>query len=128
MNLKVLSPQIRQVLPTYISLERLLYIDGYQYAVEALELFTLLADETRIWIVECLQSGEKCVCEIIPYVDRSQSTTSIQLKKLEDYGLLRSRRQGKKVFYKIVDYRVCEIFKIIGHNKEKVCHESCCIC
>ena len=36
------------------------------------ELLKALADETRFKIVEYLLEGEKCVCEIFPYVKRTQ--------------------------------------------------------
>lgn len=62
-----------------------------------------LSDATRLRIVELLLDGEKCVCEIFPHVKRTQSTTSIQLGKLEKAGILKSRREGKNVIYGIKD-------------------------
>jgi len=91
-----------------------------------LELLKALADETRFKIVEYLLAGEKCVCEIFPYVKRTQSTVSIHLGHLEDAGILESRREGKKIFYKIKDKRVCDVFKALGNNKGKLLKEKCC--
>ena len=76
-----------------------------------LKILTAMADGTRLKILECLLSGERCVCEIIPYTKRKQSTVSIQLAKLEKVGILKSRRDGKKIFYRITDPRVCNVFK-----------------
>ena len=45
-------------------------------------IFKALSDATRLKIVMFLLNGERCVCEIYPYVERTQSTASIQLKKL----------------------------------------------
>jgi DNA-binding transcriptional ArsR family regulator len=45
---------------------------------------------------------------------------------LEDVGVLESRREGKKIFYKIKDKRVCDIFKALGNSKGKVLKQSCC--
>ncbi len=76
-----------------------------------------LADETRLKILELLLDGEKCVCEIFPKVKRTQSTVSTQLSKLEKAGLIESRRQGKKIFYKIKNPVVCDLFKALGYEK-----------
>ena len=89
-------------------------------------LLKALADETRFKIVEFLLDGEKCVCEIFPYVKRTQSTVSIHLGNLEDAGILASRREGKKIFYKIKDKKVCDIFKALGDSRGKILKCACC--
>jgi DNA-binding transcriptional ArsR family regulator len=93
---------------------------------ENIELLKALADDTRFKIVEYLLEGEKCVCEIFPYVKRTQSTVSIHLNNLEDADILESRRDGKKIFYKIKDNRVCDIFKALGNPKGKILKRGCC--
>jgi DNA-binding transcriptional ArsR family regulator len=93
---------------------------------ENIKLLKALADDTRFKIVEYLLEGEKCVCEIFPHVKRTQSTVSIHLGNLEDVGVLESRRDGKKIFYKIKDNRVCDIFKALGNPKGKILKQSCC--
>jgi ArsR family transcriptional regulator len=89
----------------------------------SLKIFKALSDETRLKIVELLIDNEKCVCEIFPAMNRTQSTISIQLSKLEKAGILASRRAGKKIFYRINDYRICDIFKALGYdaiNNQKI--------
>jgi ArsR family transcriptional regulator len=81
---------------------------------EQLRLLKALSDETRLKIVMFLLNGEKCVCEIFPAVNRTQSTVSIQLGKLENWGILESRRRGKWVFYKIREKRVYSLLKALG--------------
>ena len=93
---------------------------------ENIELLKALADDTRFKIVEYLLEGERCVCEIFPYVKRTQSTVSIHLGDLEDVGILESRRQGKKIFYKIKDKRIGDIFKALDNSKGKILKQSCC--
>ena len=90
-------------------------------------LLKALSDETRFNIVELLLDGEKCVCEIFPKVKRTQSTVSIQLGKLESWGILESRRSGQKIFYRIKNYGVCDIFKALRHDKGKILKKSCCM-
>lgn len=93
---------------------------------QKIELLKAMADETRFIILDFLLSGEKCVCEIFPHVKRTQSTVSIHLNNLEDAGILESRREGKKIYYKIKNLMVVDIFKALGNNKGKVLKRSCC--
>ena len=90
-------------------------------------IFKALGDETRLKILEFLLDGEKCVCEIFPHVKRKQSTVSIQLGKLKNTELIKSRREGKRIFYSIKDYRVCDVFKALGYPKGKILKNSCCM-
>ena len=89
-------------------------------------LLKALADETRLKILELLLDGEKCVCEIFPKVNRTQSTVSIQLAKLEKASLIESRREGKKIFYKIKNPVVCDVFKALGYSKDALLKKICC--
>ncbi len=91
---------------------------------EAQKIFKALSDLTRLKIIHLLLSGEKCVCEIFPYVKRTQSTTSIQLKKLEDLGLIKSRRDGKRIFYSIKDTTLCDILKSAGVKGDYTCKDK----
>ena len=93
--------------------------------INNIQILKALSAETRIKIIELLLNGEKCVCEIFPYVKRTQSTVSIQLGKLEKAGIIESRRDGKKVFYRIKDCRVCDMFKTLGHSKSKTLNKCC---
>ena len=94
---------------------------------KAIEILKALADETRLNIFELLLDGEKCVCEIFPKVNRTQSTVSTQLAKLEKAGLIESRREGKKIFYKIKNPVVCNVFKALGYSKGALLKETCCM-
>jgi len=78
---------------------------------EKTEIFKALADPTRLRIVEFLLSGEQCVCRIIPHTGRAQSTVSLQLAKLENLGVLKSRRDGQKIFYHISNDKVKKILE-----------------
>jgi ArsR family transcriptional regulator len=81
---------------------------------EALKILKALSDETRLNIIKSLLDGEKCVCEILLYVKRKQPTVSLQLEKLKNQGILESRREGKKVYYKIKNDRVYDILKVLN--------------
>jgi len=85
---------------------------------ESLRIFKALSDETRLKIVESLLNGERCVCEIIPFTKRTQPTISIQLSKLENLGIVESRREGKSVYYKIKNKKVIKILEIIKDDEK----------
>lgn len=97
------------------------------YMKETAKVLKALSDETRLKIVEFLLDGEKCVCEIFPHVKRTQSTVSIQLGKLEEWGILDSRKDGRKVFYRLKDMRVCDIFKALGFHEGNNLKKTCCM-
>ncbi len=62
-----------------------------------------LADEKRLQIMCLLIHGSKCVCEIEPALNISQSSTSKHLIKLKNVGLIQSIRRGQWVHYYIPD-------------------------
>ena len=72
-------------------------------------IFKVIGDPNRLKILEILRAGENCQCEIIPLIAQSQPTVSRHLKLLEEAGLLSSRKEGTKMFYKVVDSRVFNI-------------------
>lgn len=79
-----------------------------------LQVLKALADETRFKIVEFLLNGERCVCEIFPYVKRTQSTVSIQLDVLRKAGIVESRKEGKRVYYFISNKKIPDIFRSLN--------------
>ena len=93
---------------------------------DKIKLLKALANEVRFEILEFLLTSEKCVCEIFPHVKKTQSTVSLYLGDLEKIGILESRKEGKKVFYKIKDKRICDIFKALGNNKVAKLKNKCC--
>lgn len=88
------------------------------------KVFKALSDETRYKIIDSLLDGEKCVCDIIPITGKKQSNVSIQLKRLENDGILKSRKEGKKTYYMIKDVKVCKMLRVFGNKKAK--SKNCC--
>ena len=68
---------------------------------ELLSVFKALSDETRLRIVKLLERGELCVCHIVAAVDMSQSKVSFHLKTLKEAGLVKDRREGKWMYYRL---------------------------
>jgi ArsR family transcriptional regulator len=74
------------------------------------KVFSALADPVRLKILECLRGGERCVCEIIPYVGIPQPLVSRHLAILRRCGLVRDRRDKNRRFYSVTNPA---IFKVI---------------
>ena len=70
------------------------------------EMFKILSDPTRVRILQCLFSGELCVCNIARLLKTSQSAVSHQLRILRANRLVKYRRHGKMVFYSLDDHHV----------------------
>lgn len=75
------------------------------------KVFKALGDPTRLKILKMLAKCEKCVCEIIPATGKSQPTTSAHLKILHEAGLVKSRKEGLSVYYRLADESVKELIK-----------------
>ena len=72
-------------------------------------IFKALADPVRLEILEFLRDGEKCVCEIVPYVGAIQPLVSRHLTILKRCGLVKYRKDGNRRLYSIADPRVFRI-------------------
>jgi len=84
-------------------------------------LFKVLSDPTRIKILFALEKHELCVCDICVALNMTQSAISHQLKTLRDADLVRTRREGKTIFYTVADAHVHLIFnQAIDHVEEGI--------
>jgi ArsR family transcriptional regulator, lead/cadmium/zinc/bismuth-responsive transcriptional repressor len=69
--------------------------------------FRLLSDAGRLrMIYALLEAGELCVCDLAAAVGSSESATSHQLRQLRLAGLVRSRKDGRTVYYRLADTHV----------------------
>ena len=70
------------------------------------ELFKLFGDSTRMRILFVLFESEVCVCDLAEALNMTVSAISHQLKILKTGKLVKSRREGKSVFYSLADEHV----------------------
>ena len=82
------------------------------------ELFHIFGDSTRMRILYVLFASEMCVCDIAALLGITQSAISHQLRLLKSMRLVKSRREGKTVFYSLADNHVTTI---INQGLEHVC-------
>ena len=78
------------------------------------DIIKALGDPTRLKIVYLLEHGELCVCEIMTALDKPQPTVSHHLNLLKNAGLLKWRKEGVWIHYKLSNPKLPEsIEKII---------------
>lgn len=70
------------------------------------ELFKVFGDSTRIRILFVLFEAEVCVCDLAAALNMTQSAISHQLRILKQNKLVKSRREGKSIFYSLADEHV----------------------
>ena len=81
------------------------------------DLFKIFGDTTRCKILYALFESELCVCAIAELMGMTQSAISHQLRILKQARLVRSRRDGKTVFYSLDDDHVRTV---IGQGMEHI--------
>lgn len=83
--------------------------------------FKILGDETRVRILYALYGNEMCVSDISELLNISQSAISHQLKQLKLEGHVKSRREGKNIFYSLDDEHVVDIInQTLSHVSHKL--------
>jgi ArsR family transcriptional regulator, lead/cadmium/zinc/bismuth-responsive transcriptional repressor len=84
------------------------------------DFFKTFGDSTRVRIVSALISGELCVCDIAAALDMTVSAVSHQLRVLRQSKIVRTRRDGKQIFYSIEDEHVGILFTVaLEHIREE---------
>ena len=90
-----------------------------EYLYDLAELFKVFGDSTRIRILFVLFEAEVCVCDLAEALNMTQSAISHQLKILKQNKLVKSRREGKSVFYSLADDHVRTIISMgLEHIEE----------
>jgi DNA-binding transcriptional ArsR family regulator len=105
--------------------ERLL---GEERAQESAERARALADPTRLTLAGALGEagvvieggGELCVCDLAWISGRSQNLVSHHMRTLRSLGLVRSRRDGKLVMYRLTETGEALLHVVLGGSKEAV--------
>ncbi|WP_048109828.1 helix-turn-helix transcriptional regulator [Methanosarcina barkeri] len=93
---------------------------------ENIQLFKALSEETRYRIIKALiesenkcrenkygNTGELCACEIPEIIGRTQSNTSMHLAKLQNWGIIKVRKEGKMRLYSIENNKIRKVLKVI---------------
>ena len=76
------------------------------------QIFKALADPTRLNILIALGQEEMCVCDLAALLGVSESAVSHQLRHLRTLRLVRNRRDGKILYYRLADEHVSELVRV----------------
>lgn len=79
-------------------------------AIQVAELFRAMGDPNRMRIISLLLNHELCVHQIAATLDMSQSAVSHQMRALRQMHLVRGRKDGRHVYYTLVDDHVRQLF------------------
>src|SRR5208283_687574 len=88
------------------------------------EVFKAMGHPLRLGIIEFLQQGEMCVCDIVAHVGTEVSNVSKHLSILKKAGLLADRRDGLKIMYRLtmpcaIDFAHCVEGVVIKRLEEQ---------
>lgn len=86
-------------------------MNSLEYSAEVLKA---ISQPTRLRIIELLQDGEHCVCEIFPAIGHEQSNTSRHLQTMLKSGILKQRKDGLKIYYSLQHPEVLEMVRLAG--------------
>ncbi len=71
------------------------------------DLFRLLGDPTRVSILMALRDGgELCVCDLSATIDVAENVVSQALRLLRTADVVRTRRDGRRIHYRLADTHV----------------------
>ena len=102
---------VRGADPERVRLGREHLLGTREYA-ELAETFRALADASRAKIVHSLLRQELCTCDLAAIAGISEPAVSQHLRYLKDLHVVKSRREGRKVFYSLDDAHVRFLFAV----------------
>lgn len=73
------------------------------------DLFKIFGDRTRLSILWALSESEMCVYDLCALLKMKQPTVSHQLKNLKQARIVKARRDGKVMYYSLVDDHIRKI-------------------
>lgn len=85
-------------------------LDGLA-ATHLAEMFKTLADPTRVRIISILAQTELCVCDLAATLGITQSAVSHQLRLMRSMRLVKSRKEGRMVYYTLDDEHIGDLFR-----------------
>lgn len=83
-----------------------------QTSTHLADLFSTLSDPTRLRIISVLLDGEMNVGDIAAQLAMTESAVSHQLRGLRHMKLVRSRKNGRQVYYALDDDHVAKLYRL----------------
>ena len=89
-----------------------------QYVELAVEVFAMLADATRVRLILALREGELSVNALAGMAGKSAPAVSQHLAKMRLGGMVWTRQEGTKVFYRLQNDHARQLVKDAVHQAE----------
>ncbi len=80
-------------------------------ATHLADIFKALADPTRLRIISILAHTDLCVCDLSATLGMTQSAISHQLRLMRQIRLVKSRKEGRMVYYALDDDHIKDLFE-----------------
>ncbi|MFE4105015.1 ArsR/SmtB family transcription factor [Almyronema epifaneia] len=101
---------VRQVQPQVLPTEK---------AQRMAEFFGVLADPNRLKLLSALAKQELCVCDLAALVKMGESAVSHQLRLLRSLRLVRYRKQGRNVYYRLADDHIMNLYREVAEHLDE---------
>jgi len=88
------------------------------------EVAKAIGHPLRLAIVDFLQDGEQCVCDIAGHIGSERSNVSRHLSVMVNAGVLEHRKDGLKVIYSLKCPCILEFFSCIGRVLKQQAKEN----
>lgn len=96
--------------------------------IERAKRFKAFCDENRLMILEMLQSGEKCACNLLEELHIGQPTLSHHMKILCESGIVNGRKEGKWTYYSISESGRQEVIELLTQITQVDAQGTLCKC
>jgi DNA-binding transcriptional ArsR family regulator len=87
------------------------------FYIKCAEIFKVMSNAKRLEILNIIKDKEVTVNEISQILGTRKSNTSQHLAYLRYVGIVTARREGKNIFYKLVDPKIVEPCNTLGNLK-----------
>ena len=92
-------------------------------------MFKAFCDENRLQILQLLQDGERCACNLLEEMQITQPTLSHHMKILCDAGVVVGRKEGKWMYYSISNEgmeNIKECLNQLAKHSDETTGKPCC--
>lgn len=80
-----------------------------------------ISDKTRLEILHLLKKGERCVYDIVNETKLEQSLISHHLQEMRKCGIVRTRREGRKIIYRLANDSIIKFLDEVKILSRKFC-------
>ncbi len=87
------------------------------------DLFKAMADPGRVQILMALDVQEMCVCDLAALLGVSESAASHQMRILRTMNLVKNRREGQVLYYRLVDDHVMQLVRVARDHVSEITGE-----